>query len=284
MNDIIQQNIDFIRNQYIKQKKIIENILQLEEGTIITVVGENGAGKTNYVTLTCPFKHTIYFNFEANGSAKIASALDSAKLIKYVPDVENILLALKQLCDKDHPYKVVVIDSFKEMINHLIERKFQGNSKNSQDFHLKIANEFIGSIGPQLQMYYKQLTKKGISVIQLCGISDFDNKDENLIDNLQCYVKSAKEFIRTYSNHIFILRNKKRESQFSLAKDNGGFLDYSYDTFFTNRNLIYNSDNKSPVELEYKDSNLIPYGIANILATLSKKQQDLIEGLKGFED
>ncbi len=277
MNDITQQNINFVSNQYKKQHEVIEIMTQLKEGRIITIVGENGAGKTIYASLTSPFDYTIYFNFETNGSARIASALGEAGLIKYMVNINDLFNNLTLIYEKKYPVKVIVIDSFKEMINHFLDIKFQG--KNSQDFHLKIANEFIGGIRHRLQELYKKLNSIGISIVQLCGINDFDNKEENPLENLQCYVKSGKDFVRSYSNHMFVLRNKKRQPQFSLAKDNGGFLDYSYEEFFKDRNIICNNKNESPED--YKGENvLVPYGITNILYNLAKKQLEEIQGFK----
>lgn len=273
-------NVEFVRQQYNKQQKVLPDILNMREGIVLTIVGENGAGKTNYAALTCPFKHTLYLNFETNGSAKTILALNAANLIE-CNNQGDIMESLNRVINqRDCPYKVIVIDSFKEMINSLMQKRFQGASGNPKDFYAMVANEFITKIQPRLEKYFKEITKMGISIVVLCGINDFDNKEENPLDGLQCYVKSAKEFIRSYSNHIFILRNKKREAKFSLAKDNGGFLNYSYEDFFINRNLIYNSENKTIPALEYKEDQLIPYGIANILYVISKKQQKLIEGLQ----
>lgn len=286
MNNVHIQNAKFIFDQYNYQKEIIDVIKANTEGKIITLLGKNGTGKTIFSSLTCPYKYTAYINFEHAGSADITNIMNKQKLIDYYTAKQSGIMHnekgfLNMLCGQDSKYKVLIIDSFKEMINFCLKDLLYA-SKTSNFLHKQIANTFIGTVQQKLLNFYKQITARGISIIQLVGLNDDENQDILIQDKIQCFVKEAAEFIVSMSNNILILQNSKKEFKSGLAKDNGGLLGGLYEDFFKNRSIVAN-ENGEKFGGKYIENSLIPFGISSILYELSNKNDKLANELSKYE-
>lgn len=281
-----EQNVDFILNQLQKQKLVINNIDTIKEGKIFTILGENGSGKTNLLSVTSPYYRTLYINFESSGSANMAKILGEIGLIEYIEDKDlkgNLFTIIKEKIvereKKGEPtIKVIVIDSFREMLNKML--KNCPISKDPKQYNSSISTYCSHEIIPFLQNGYKCLTSKGITIIQTCGINEPNDKGELSIESIQLSIKVMKEFIKNWSNAIYMVDNIKRLDKFSLCKDNIGLIDNNLEKFFENRRMIFSSRGNSPKEFGYQSGELVAYGVTNILSTHSNSNQGFIEKFK----
>lgn len=293
--ELQERNKKFFKEQKELQKTLYHNIDHNSLGKVITIVGENGSGKTNITSLTCPYYRTLYLNFESQGSAEIPQGLGEKGLIKYVPynSYENqtpsqflkkIVKTLQMYKEKSSDTlsnKVLVIDSIGELVSRIIEKEMPDSKLDKYHWDAgAFCSKYV--IPKILNPFYNDLTDLGITVIQLCGINPPNEKGEVTEENLQVQSNVMKEWVKKTSNALYMIYNMNKDGKHSLLKDNSGLNDRDLIKLFSSRKLIIDSCGESPEWLscnkEYLEKgNIVPYGIANILNTFATKGCDFLE-------
>lgn len=288
-----KENIDFLESQIQAQEKLYPIIDKDSSARLITLIGENGSGKTNFASFTSPYKRTIYINFEFSGSANMAKILSDNGLIKYVeyhPDqsiqiflnkiLKNLEIAVQN--KEKPPIKVLIIDSIAELISRKIEMELKTNvDKYHWDSGAFCSKDAIA----MLNKFYKSVIYLGITIIQLCGINEPNDKGELGNESFQIQTSIMKEWIRKTSNAIYMIVDTNREGKYAICKDNAGLDQYNLANFFLSRKLVINSrglsaENLLYTEQHFKDNKIISYGITNILSIFANKYNDFSEELR----
>lgn len=288
----IEQNVDFLKQQIAAQKEIYKSIDHYCPAKLITILGENGAGKTNYSAITAPYKRTLYINFESSGSADLPQSLNEIGLIKYKEynrdkTPTSFLKEISQFCqevNREKPkIKVLIIDSIGEFVSRHIEKEMNGSKV--EKYHWDSGAFCSSTTIPLLNKFYHDIMDLGITIIQLCGINEPNEKDQIVSDNLQVQTSVMKEFIKKRSNAIYMIDDISKEGKYSLLKDNAGLKNMTLSEFFLSRKLVINSLGQTPNEITYKEDDskngrIVTYGIISILNILVKKNENLYNHYK----
>ncbi|MEY3415063.1 MAG: hypothetical protein RLZZ418_291 [Pseudomonadota bacterium] len=288
-----KENVDFLESQIQAQEKLYPIIDKDFSARLITLIGENGSGKTNFASFTSPYKRTIYINFEYSGSANMAKILSDNGLIKYVeyhPNqsiqiflnkiLKNLEIAVQN--KEKPPIKVLIIDSIGELISREIEIELKTNV---DKYHYDSGALCSKKTVQMLNIFYKAVIDLGITVIQLCGINEPNDRGELGNESFQIQTNVMKEWIRKTSNAIYMIVDTNREGKYAICKDNAGLNQYNLSNFFLSRKLVINSlgqsaENLLYTEQHFKENKIISYGITNILSIFANRYNDFSEELK----
>ena len=289
-----KENVDFLESQIQAQEKLYPIIDKDSSARLITLIGENGSGKTNFASFTAPYKRTVYINFEFSGSANMPKILSDNGLIKYVeyhPDqsiqiflnkiLKNLEIAVQN--KEKPPIKVLIIDSIGELISRKIEMELK--TKKVENYHWESGAFCSQETVSMLNKFYKSVIHLGITVIQLSGINEPNDKGELGNESFQIQTSIMRERIRKISNAVYMIVDTNREGKYAICKDNAGLGQYDLANFFLSRKLVINSRGQSAenllyTEQDFKENKIISYGITNILSIFANRYNDFSEELK----